>query len=489
MTVVPVRYRPDLGHSRARLPRGSAAFRKLTLRFRVTLVATAMVAVSLGLAGAGLLLWLEHSMVSGLDSTARQHVDDVVSLVERDRLHTIIPSNGADVDVTEVLGTSGHALASSYIGENPSLTRHFPHPLPAPLLAGHARTLEDLTIGDGGDFRVVARQTHLKGDPVIVIAAVSLGQAERTEHTLATGLVIGCPVLILLVAWTVWHTAGRTLRPVETLRRHAMDISDTDLHRRLGLPASRDEIHALAVTLNEMLTRLEAASLTQRRFVADAAHELRSPLTAIRAQLEVLVHYPDPDRDKPVAAALLDDVQRLHDLVEGLLALARSENPALRWSHEVVDLDEVVLAEVRRQRALTGVGIDASSVSAGRVRGDADALRRVVVNLLDNARRHAAGRIRIELGRREGAIELTVSDDGAGIPAADRQRVFERFTRLDEARSRDTGGSGLGLAIVSHVVAHHGGSVTAHADPAPGEGGLGGARLRVVLPPAEDCVS
>lgn len=489
MTVLQARYRPALGRIRARLPRGSAAFRKLTLRFRVALVATAIVAASLGLAGVGLLLWLEHSMVSGLDTTARQHVDDVVSLVERDRLHTIIPSNGADVDVTEVLDSSGRTLASSYVGSDPSVARHFPHPLPAPLLAGHAMTLEDLSIGDGGDFRVVVRTARLRGDEVTVIAAVSLGQAERTEHTLTTGLVIGYPALIVLVAWTVWHTAGRTLRPVETLRRHAMDISDTDLHRRLGLPASRDEIHALAVTLNEMLARLEAASVTQRRFVADAAHELRSPLTAIRAQLEVLVHYPDPERDRPVAAALLDDVERLHDLVEGLLALARSENPALRWSHDVVDLDEVVLGEVRRQRALTGAGIDASSVSAGRVRGDADALRRVVVNLLDNARRHAASRIRIELGRREGEIELTVSDDGAGIPAVDRERVFERFTRLDEARSRDTGGSGLGLAIVSHVVAHHGGSVSAHADPPPGEGGLGGARLRVLLPPAEDCIS
>ncbi|MFD8963568.1 ATP-binding protein [Streptomyces sp. NPDC059568] len=159
---------------------------------------------------------------------------------------------------------------------------------------------------------------------------------------------------------------------------------------------------------------------------------------------------------------------------------------ALRQSQRAtVDLDEVVLAEVRRQRGLTATGIDARRVSAGRVRGDAGALRRVVRNLLDNARRHAAHQVRVALTERDGTVELTVSDDGAGIPPADRARVFERFTRLDEARSREAGGSGLGLAIVGKIVTSHGGSVHADEDPSPDNGGLGGARLVIRLPSAE----
>ncbi|WP_055413855.1 MULTISPECIES: sensor histidine kinase [Streptomyces] len=142
----------------------------------------------------------------------------------------------------------------------------------------------------------------------------------------------------------------------------------------------------------------------------------------------------------------------------------------------------MVLAEVRRQRSLVRADIDARRVSGGRVRGDAEALRCVVRNLLDNARRHAGRQVRVALGERGGTVELTVSDDGSGIPPADRLRVFDRFTRLDEARSREAGGSGLGLAIVSKVITAHGGTSYAGQDPTPDDGGLGGARLVVRLP-------
>ncbi|WP_159043223.1 ATP-binding protein [Streptomyces sp. NBRC 110028] len=460
--------------------------RKLSLRRRVTMWATTVVAIAMVAAGLGLLLGLKYSMWRDLDTTGRQRLSDVSAFIRHDQLRSLIPSSGGDADVVEVLDASGKVRASSDYDTGPGSPSGFPNPLPPQVVEGRATTLHDLEIGDGGDFRVLARPTRIGDRPATIVVAVSLAQAEHTLSSLTTGLVIGVPALTALVAWTISVTAGRTLRPVETLRGQAADITATDLHRRLDLPDCQDEIHALGVTLNDMLARLDEASVAQRRFVADAAHELRSPLTALRAQLEVMSSYPDPDRDPQVAAALLEDVERLHDLVEGLLALARSEDPARPRSQaaRVVDLDEVVLAEIRRQRSLARAEIDARRVSGGRVRGDAEALRCVVRNLLDNARRHAERHVRVALGESGGTVELTVSDDGSGIPAADRTRVFQRFTRLDEARSREAGGSGLGLAIVGKVVTAHGGTAYADQDPAPDDGGLGGARLVVHLPAA-----
>ncbi|WP_086707200.1 ATP-binding protein [Streptomyces antimycoticus] len=471
--------RPALGRMR-RLTR------KLSLRARVTMWATMVVAFAMVAAGLGLLLGLQHSVWGDRDSTGRQRLADVTALIQHDRLGALIPSNGGDDDVVEVLDTQGKVVASSDYDMRPGSPSGFPNPLPPQVLAGHPTTLHDLGIGDGGDFRVLARPIRIDDRPSTIVVGVSLAQAEHTLSSLTTGLAIGVPALTALVAWTISLTAGRTLRSVETLRRQAADITATGLHRRLDLPACQDEIHALGVTLNDMLARLDDASVAQHRFVADAAHELRSPLTALRAQLEVMSSYPDPDRDPRVAAALLEDTVRLHDLVEGLLALARSEDPARPRSQvaHVIDLDEVVLAEVRRQRSLARADIDARRVSGGRVRGDTEALRCVVRNLLDNARRHADQRVRVTLGECGGTVELTVSDDGSGIPAADRLRVFERFTRLDEARSREAGGSGLGLAIVGKVVTAHSGTAYADQDPAPDDGGLGGARLVVRLPAA-----
>ncbi|MFJ2344115.1 sensor histidine kinase [Streptomyces antimycoticus] len=459
---------------------------KLSLRARVTMWATMVVAFAMVAAGLGLLLGLQHSVWGDRDSTGRQRLADVTALIQHDRLGALIPSNGGDDDVVEVLDTQGKVVASSDYDMRPGSPSGFPNPLPPQVLAGHPTTLRDLGIGDGGDFRVLARPIRIDDRPSTIVVGVSLAQAEHTLSSLTTGLAIGVPALTALVAWTISLTAGRTLRSVETLRRQAADITATGLHRRLDLPACQDEIHALGVTLNDMLARLDDASVAQHRFVADAAHELRSPLTALRAQLEVMSSYPDPDRDPRVAAALLEDTVRLHDLVEGLLALARSEDPARPRSQvaHVIDLDEVVLAEVRRQRSLARADIDARRVSGGRVRGDTEALRCVVRNLLDNARRHADQRVRVTLGECGGTVELTVSDDGSGIPAADRLRVFERFTRLDEARSREAGGSGLGLAIVGKVVTAHSGTAYADQDPAPDDGGLGGARLVVRLPAA-----
>jgi signal transduction histidine kinase len=241
------------------------------------------------------------------------------------------------------------------------------------------------------------------------------------------------------------------------------------------VPLARDEVGRLAETMNEMLGRLEAAQGVQRRFVADASHELRSPLATIAAGLELLQDGSSMrDSDVVTVVALRGEAERLHRLVEALLLLARADERGLQPRRDEVDLDDVAEAE----RVRPGAGGVPAEVHADPVRviGDRGQLARVVRNLVDNARRHASTRVLVTVRRDGGDAVVEVSDDGPGVPVAERGRVFERFVRLDDARARSDGGSGLGLAIVAEVAAAHDGSV--EIDDAPG----GGALFRVRLP-------
>jgi len=459
-------------------------FRSRTLRLRVTLAATAVVAVAVVVGGAGMLIGVQRSLVNALDAGVLQRAKDVVALAEHGTLRDPIPAAGDGSGIVQVISTSGQVIAGSaeVEGNGPAVAV----PLPAALAAQEPVTLTGLPIGEGGRFRAVALPVRVAGTPAYVFAAVSLAQTEHTMSSLLAALLVGGPGLVLLVAGTTWLLAGYTLRSVDALRGQVTEITATDLHRRVRLPPSRDEVYRLAETLNDMLARLERASVTQRRFVADAAHELRSPLTAMRAQLEVLLRHPDGSAAAGLAGSLLEDTLRISALVEDLLALARSEDPSWRRPMLVVDLDELVLAEVRRLGVPGAAPIAAGGVSAGRVLGDPEGLRRVVRNLLANAQRHATSRVRVTLTSQDGWVELAVSDDGPGIPPEQRAAIFDRFTRLDAARSRDAGGSGLGLAIVRGVITAHAGEVFAEQDAPPAGGGLGGARLVVRLPAAGD---
>jgi signal transduction histidine kinase len=258
------------------------------------------------------------------------------------------------------------------------------------------------------------------------------------------------------------------------MRREASTITAAHLHRRLAVPEGSDEIPRLAVTLNEMLDRIDAASVLQRQFVSDASHELRSPLTTLRQLAEVARDYPERVSQGSLARDVLLEEQRMEELVTALLLLARMEDSTHR-SLSPVDLDDVVLAEARRRRG-AGPRIDVSGVSAGQVLGDPVLLRQLVANLLDNAVRHARSEVRVTLQEYDDQVVLAVDDDGSGIPEQERGRVFERFVRLDDARTRDSGGSGLGLAIVRKVVEDAGGTVEVRDSEA------GGARFVVSLP-------
>jgi signal transduction histidine kinase len=294
--------------------------------------------------------------------------------------------------------------------------------------------------------------------------------ADLTEsvHVLRSTLLAVFPLLVVGLAVLAWRVVGAALRPVEALRRGAEEITGSVRAGRLPVPAAHDEIHRLALTLNGMLDRLETARSRQRAFVADAAHELRSPLANMRTQLEVAQRLSDQTDWPVVAGDLLADNERLARLVDDLLLLARLDEaggsagwpqgrpPASRRA-EPVEIGEL-LGQIAQRYPSPPVTVAPPGEPLWTT-GGPDALRRIVANLVDNAVRHARSRVVLAADSDGAYHRITVTDDGPGIPAADRERVFDRFTRLDDARARDVGGSGLGLAIVRELVRQHGGSV------------------------------
>ena len=291
-----------------------------------------------------------------------------------------------------------------------------------------------------------------------------------------TLLWVAVPAMILVVAGVTWLAASRALRPVHAISSQARAISAENLGDRLPVPDADDEVRDLAVTVNDMLARLEHSQGQQRQLVADAAHELRSPVAASVAQLEVALATGDPSDWTRTGAIVLGEQERLSLLIDDLLALSRLDAAGLTAGQRV-DLGATVRAEAGRPRPLEPI-VHARSGADTTVVGDARLLERAFGNLLDNASRHASGRVDVTVCRTTHATVVHVDDDGPGVPDGDRERVFERFTRLDAARDRDRGGSGLGLAIARDVARAHGGDVECARSP------LGGARFTVTVPAA-----
>ncbi|OLT08411.1 hypothetical protein BJF90_13245, partial [Pseudonocardia sp. CNS-004] len=328
---------------------------------------------------------------------------------------------------------------------------------------------------DGGvvDTVLVATAGHSGEHDVLVLYAAPLTAVDHTTGTLLFYLLCGVPLLIVVAGLTTYLFSGRALRPVEAIRAQVAEMTEKDLEQRVPVPPARDEVGRLAETMNAMIARLQDAQGVQRRFVADASHELRSPLATIATGLELM---QNGTVDRSTITALRGETSRLNKLVEALILLARADERGLQPRREEVDLDEV--AEGERGRPADGAVVAEVRTVPVRVVGDRGQLSRVVRNLVDNARRHARSRVLVTVGRDGDTAVLEVSDDGPGVPQADRARVFERFVRLDDARARSDGGSGLGLAIVAEVVAAHGGTVEVADGPA------GGALFRVRIPAA-----
>jgi signal transduction histidine kinase len=453
------------------MPASASRWLPGSVRARTTLLAALAVGVAL-LTGATLLLaTLQLSLEHAGDQSALTRVRDLTALAEADGLPRTVTAPSED-DFVQVVDAGGAVVASNSHNPQRGSIAAFRPPGEAPAV----RTVRDVGSGDEREsYRVWAMRADTAQGPQFVYVGTNLEQVHETIEQLGAFLAVGIPLLLALLTYGTWVMVGRTLRPVEAIRTEVADISAQALGRRVPVPRTDDEVGRLAETMNAMLDRLEAASRRQREFVADASHELQSPVASFRAQLEVALAHPDNTYWPEVAGELLADSDRMERIVADLLYLARAGDVVPQPPSTPVDLDDIVLDECRRLRGHSGVRLDTAGVSAAPVRGGRDELRRMVRNLLDNAVRHASAGVDVALSEADGSVVLVVQDDGPGVPEADRERVFERFVRLETGRPHDVGGTGLGLAIVRTVAQRHHGTVVV-------EPSAQGARFVVRLP-------
>jgi heavy metal sensor kinase len=437
-----------------------------TVRFRVTALATLAVLAVLLVAGIGLVTAQRALLVDGLDESLEDRVDTIADLAEAGTLPDTIPSLLDDDDIVQVVSDDGRVVAaSSNAAEAPPIAEP-----PEPDGDGDGETVRTIDgLGeDGESFRVHSESVDGPTGALVVHVAANLEDIDESIRVLRTSLLVAVPVVVAVLAVLVWWLVGRTLRPVEAIRREVADLGGSDLDRRVPVAAGDDEIARLARTMNGMLDRLEDSARRQQRFVADASHELRSPLTRIRTELEVDLAHRETADLAATHRSVLEEAAGMQRLIDDLLQLARSDARAVPLRRDVVDLDEIVLRQARRIRAGERVEVDVTGVGAAQVTGDREQLTRAIGNVVDNAVRHATTGVALTVAERDGTAVLTVADDGPGIPATDRDRVFERFSRLDDARTRGDGGTGLGLAIAKAVVERHGGTI--EVDPSTAVG-------------------
>jgi signal transduction histidine kinase len=437
-----------------------------SIRLRSTVAAVAVVGVALLMGAVFMVGLLRHAHEDQVRAAARLRAREVAAVLRSGEAPGSLAVDDEEEVIIQVVDGSGRVVASS-----PNMRGRQPV---ADLRAGRTTRIASTPIENEPSLVVAERARGREGTFTVLVARTVV---DESADLVTRYLWRGIPLLLLVVGFTTWRAAGRALAPVDAMRAEVDAISAADLSRRLPDPPGGDEIARLAVTMNRMLARLEAAQARQRRFVSDASHELRSPLATIRQHAEVALSHPDRTTTTRLAGTVLDEGARLQQLVEDLLLLARADEGTLNPRRQPVDLDDLVFEAASGLRQTTALGVDTAGVSVGRVNGDEDQLRRMVRNLADNAARHGRTRVGFTLTESPpGTVRLQIDDDGTGIPVPERRRVFERFVRLDDARSRDSGGSGLGLAIVAEIVSAHGGTVAIAESP------LGGTRVEVVLP-------
>ncbi|RMB61962.1 sensor histidine kinase [Tessaracoccus antarcticus] len=444
------------------------------IRLRTTVAATVVVALALLGASVALVALQRQQLISGLTDVARQQGDTIVGEIEEGGID--------EVDVGAVKAAVGDSALLQILTPDGTVRTasdddYLVHPITTstPPAGDTVVYTVDALPGGAEPFVIVVSGVASPGGVVRVVTAQSLESVERSTTVLVTLLSIGIPLVLVVVAATSSMVVGWALAPVEAIRRHVAGVSTADKDARVPVPTSGDEIARLAETMNSMLARLQASAEAQHRFVADASHELRTPLATIRTTTELATLHPEAmDRDR-AAGLVLAETHRLERLVSDLLLLARSDEHGLIMNVEDVDLDDIVTGEIARIRAQGALTVEVDVVSV-RVTGDAQHLLRAVRNLMDNAVRFASTTVEVRLGTMNGVAVLDISDDGPGIAGSERERVFERFVRLDDSRERGTGGTGLGLAITREIARAHGGDVQVFTSE------RGGAHLRLSLP-------
>jgi signal transduction histidine kinase len=447
---------------------------RASLRVRVVALATAVVAVVLAVTAIGVVVDVRRQWIRDLDRSLERRAEEIASEIAAGSNDPLAASNTDDrfAQIVDATGTT--------IDATPNVSGVTPlAPPPGPTSAAAHR--KDVPIADD-TFRVLTRRLP---DGGYVVVGENVDDVNDDQRALIATLGLALPLAVGALAVAMWWLVGRTLRPVESIRAEVAAIGVDELDRRVAVPNTGDEIARLAATMNEMLGRLDRSVAQQRAFVADASHELRTPLTRLRTSLEVELATAERGDGPPVEAVevcrrALADTIAMQQLVDDLLFLARNDARPPTDRTSPVDLDAVVEEEVRRSRdeARRGIEIVTPAIHAMVVVGSPADLGRAVSNVLSNARRHARHHVVVTLTRSTdgAAAVLTVDDDGPGIPRAERERVFDRFVRLDAARTPTIAGAGLGLSIVRDIVVAHGGTVTVDQSPA------GGCRVTITIP-------
>ncbi|MQY26750.1 sensor histidine kinase [Nocardia aurantia] len=436
------------------------------LRARSALTAAAVVTVVVVFGAIVMLTLLNRALYGAADSYALGRISEI-----SDRLHSAAPADlpadllapDSHVEIVQILDPSGAPIRSTTGAPSGPL----------------------ITVPDSGtvtgiraepDLRVSARRTHGPA-PATVLVAVSVDPADDVLKALVAGLALSGPIVVAAAAAATYRLVGRSLSSVEAIRSRVADIGASQLSQRVPIPAAADEIARLATTMNGMLARIEAGHAAQRRFLADASHELRSPLSTVIAGLELARDHPETVDTAMIESTLLPEAMRMKNLVDDLLTLAAADDHLLTLHRTDVDLDDIAATVLDLVRHTTTVELS-GQLAPARISGDPGALTRVVRNLVDNAVIHARSTVTVRTVQGAADARVIVDDDGPGIPATDRSRVFDRFVRLADDRARATGGAGLGMPIVAEIVAAHHGTVRIDDSP------LGGARLTVTLPVA-----
>jgi signal transduction histidine kinase len=423
-----------------------------SVRSRATVAAAATVALALAVGGATLVYLVHGAELQTVRSDGRDELAAVQVLARQASPPRLLPAV-RNTALVQVVSRAGQVVASSAALPQTPMAYLSPHG------KGQVTTVVPaLSVSREGPFLVYAGRVENPPGGTAYVAG-SLRPVDEATNEVTRAVVIGGPLLVVLVGLLTWFLTARALAPVEAIRAEVEYISERALDRRVPQPDGDDEIGRLARTMNAMLERLDEAAARQRQFVSDSSHELRSPLAALLAQIEVALSATMTESSRKVLVGLRAEGERLERIIDDLLLLARADERSLSARRRLMDLDDLVLDEAARLRSRGLVKIDTAGLSAAQLFGDRDQLVRLVRNLLDNAERHARSVVTVGLQEDHGAAVLTVTDDGAGIPPEERERVFERFTRLDTSRERSSGGSGLGLAIARQIARAHDGNI------------------------------
>ena len=462
-----------------RMRRGRSAggfWSRRGVRARSTIAAVLVVAVALIGGGVALVVVLKVALTSSVEQSVQQRARDVAAQIADEDIEAATPTIGAaagDGTLVQVVNAAGAVVvsSSSIDGEPAIQTSAASGPEP---VTSQVR----LPFVDNDPYLVAAIAVQGRDEIVTVVTAQSLVQVQKVYSLVGWLLLLGSPFLLAAVGAVTWLAVGRSLHSVDRIRERVETIGASDLHERVPVPVAKDEVAALATTMNRMLGRLETSAATQRQFIADASHELRSPLTSMRASLDVAQTIGGGDAWVEAEPVLSDEVDRMTRLVGDLLLLAKADEGAVPLHRVDVDLDDLVASEARRLRSQTALAIT-TSIEPVRVIADPERLAQALRNLVDNAVRFAASEVHLTVAATSGGAVMSVADDGPGIPAEQRDSVLDRFVRLDDHRARDHGGAGLGLAIASEIARLHGGRILV------GSSSLGGAQVSVLLPIAD----